>query len=394
MKTSYEYAVLGCGGIGSGAVYWLSRLAGAEVLGLEQFRLGHDNGGSQDHSRIIRLAYHAPEYTRLTPHTYSAWNEVEQDSGIQLVFKTGGLDLGPINNMGGRVVDHYADAMRAADIPFDELTASEVMERFPQFRLPDTIKGLYQRDSGLVDARKANATHITLARARGATVLDNTPVRAIRPISDTGVEIETDAGTFNVARLVVAAGSWTSGVLSQVGIDVPITVTREQVTYFQTPHLRDFAPDRFPIWIWHDAGAEFYGFPVYGEVATKAGQDVGGDVVTTETRTFDVNPRADAALRRFLGEYIPGFMGPDLYTKTCLYDMPPDRNFIIDQLPEHPQITVLQGAAHGFKFASLLGRIGSQLASEGKTAYPIESFRLNRPALTDPTYPKEFQLQG
>lgn len=47
MKTNYEYIVLGCGGIGSGAAYWLARRAGSEVLGLEQFTLGHDHGGSQ-----------------------------------------------------------------------------------------------------------------------------------------------------------------------------------------------------------------------------------------------------------------------------------------------------------------------------------------------------------
>jgi sarcosine oxidase len=32
MKTTYEYIVLGCGGIGSATAYWLSRRAGAEVL--------------------------------------------------------------------------------------------------------------------------------------------------------------------------------------------------------------------------------------------------------------------------------------------------------------------------------------------------------------------------
>ncbi len=81
MRTTYEYIVAGCGGIGSAAAYWLSREAGDQVLALERFHLGHDRGGSEDHSRIIRLSYHAPEYTNLTPHTYEAWAEVEEESG-------------------------------------------------------------------------------------------------------------------------------------------------------------------------------------------------------------------------------------------------------------------------------------------------------------------------
>lgn len=72
--------------------------------------------------------------------------------------------------------------------------------------------------------------------------------------------------------------------------------------------------------------------------------------------------------------------------------MPPDRNFVIDTLPEHPQIAVAIGAGHAFKFASLIGRILSELATEGRSRSPIEAFRIDRPALTDPAYPPSFTL--
>ena len=95
MKQDYEYIVLGLGGIGSGAAYWLSRRAGREVLGLEQFEIGHVRGGSQDHSRIIRLSYHTPAYVRLAQQAYQAWATLEEDAGEKLIVKTGGLDLWP-----------------------------------------------------------------------------------------------------------------------------------------------------------------------------------------------------------------------------------------------------------------------------------------------------------
>ncbi len=384
MKKDYEFIVIGCGGIGSAALYWLARHAGREVLGLERFHLGHDYGGSQDHSRIIRLSYHDPAYTALTPHTYTAWRVVEAESGVQLVFKTGGLQLGP-GDESGQVVEAYAAAMRATGIPFEQLTPAEAMARFPQWRLHETDRVLYQPDDGLVDPRKANAVHTTLARARGATILEQTPIQRLRLLAD-GVEVETPAGRFMGRRVVVAAGAWTNQVLQSLGVRLPLTVTEEQVTYFATPHLRDFAPDRFPIWIWH--GREnFYGFPVYGEVATKAGQDLGGDVVTVDTRTLKPNPRPLEKLQAFLAERVPGFLGPVLYTKPCLYTMPPDRNFVVDTLPEHPQIAVVIGAGHAFKFAALLGRILCDLAVEGKTVYPIAAFSLRRPAITDPDFP-------
>ena len=63
--------------IGSGAAYWLSRSLGDGVLGLEQFELDHANGASADHSRIIRLSYHRPDYVRLAKRAYETWAEVE-----------------------------------------------------------------------------------------------------------------------------------------------------------------------------------------------------------------------------------------------------------------------------------------------------------------------------
>ena len=80
MKKDYEYIILGLGGLGSSAAYWLSRRAGSKVLGLEQYELGHIRGGSQDHSRIIRLSYHAPEYVRLAQGAYETWAELEADA--------------------------------------------------------------------------------------------------------------------------------------------------------------------------------------------------------------------------------------------------------------------------------------------------------------------------
>jgi sarcosine oxidase len=63
-------------------------------------------------------------------------------------------------------------------------------------------------------------------------------------------------------------------------------------------------------------------------------------------------------------------------------------------VPGHPEITVGIGAGHAAKFASLLGKILADLATGGGTSYPIEAFRADRPALTDPGYEPEFRLAG
>jgi sarcosine oxidase len=136
----------------------------------------------------------------------------------------------------------------------------------------------------------------------------------------------------------------------------------------------------------------FYGFPVYGEVAVKVSRDVSGRWVTPDTRSFDPEPDETAMYLDFLRRRLPGAVGPELYSRTCLYDMTPDRDFVLDRLPGHPRITVGFGAAHAAKFASLIGEIVAELATTGSSRQPIEPFRADRPALTDPDFALAYRM--
>jgi sarcosine oxidase len=387
----FDYIVIGAGGIGSAACYWLARACPDRVLALEQFSLGHDHGASQDHSRIIRLSYHDERYVPLARAAYQAWAEVEAEARQQIVVKTGGVDLAPDDPDGRQSVEAYTTAMDRHGVPYQELSAAQAMERFPQFRMRPGEVAVYQADTGLVDARRANAVHVALARYHGATIVADAAVSHLSP-SDDCITVESTAGRF-VARkgVVIAADAWTNRLLEPLGTSIPLVVSQEQVTYWATSHLAEFSPDQFPIWAWHGPHL-FYGFPVYGEVATKAAEDGLLNFIDLDTRSYAPDLDAVARLEAFLQERIPGFTGPTLYTKTCLYTMPPDRHFVIDRLPQDPRIVMALGAGHAFKFATLIGRILRDLAVRGETSYPITGFDLTRAAITDPQYQGSLRL--
>jgi sarcosine oxidase len=136
-----DVIVLGLGGLGSAAAYWLAR-SGAAVIGLERFALGHDRGASQDHSRIIRLSYHDAAYVRLAQAAYDSWAEVAAESGDQLVIETGGIDIFPAAEAFDRTA--YMGAMDACGVPYERLDAAEAMSRFPELRLAETTEVLFQ----------------------------------------------------------------------------------------------------------------------------------------------------------------------------------------------------------------------------------------------------------
>jgi sarcosine oxidase len=260
------------------------------------------------------------------------------------------------------------------------------MQEFPQFTIKAHYKVIYQSETGLVDPSKGNAGHQQLAQRHGATILEHCRVEEIRPISPTTTQVITEKGVFECEKLIITAGAWSQRLIEQVGLDLGLVVTREQVTYYRTPNLRDFMPDRFPVFMVPTPIGGIYGFPIHGEVATKAAIDLTGKPTTPETRDFEPDVEIEAYQEAWLKEHIPGFLGPKLYTKTCLYTLTKDRGFILDSLPDHPNIYMFVGAGHAFKWASLFGRIFSELAIDGTTKYDLSSFSLNRPALTDPNY--------
>jgi monomeric sarcosine oxidase len=389
---SYSHIVVGTGALGAAAAYWLARSGARDVLVLEQFGVGHEWGASEDHSRIIRHSYHSPDYTALTPSAYAAWAEVEDETGLQLVLKTGGLDLARQGTDGVHEIENYRNSLRAAGLDWEDLDGTAIRRRYPQWRIDDDVVAMYQRETGLVDIRRANAAHLARAREMGVTVRPHTCVTEVRS-TDSGVTIVAGDESFTADSAVLCVASWLPRLAGALGLTWTMTLSEEQVTYFATPHLRQFAPDRFPVFIWHGDDL-FYGFPVYGEVAVKLSRDMRGAWTTLEERSYEIDHDEELYIQRFAEQYLPQAVGPILYSKSCVYDMPPDRDFVIDLVPGQPRIALGIGAGHAAKFAGVIGQALAQLSLTGSSDHPIAPFALDRPALTDPHFTPTFRLEG
>jgi sarcosine oxidase len=376
-KQPFDVVVVGLGALGSAAAWVLAR-SGAQVLGLEQFELGHHRGASHDHARIIRRSYHTRAYVRLAGLAYRAWAELEWEAEERLVVTTGGLDLFPASS--AIPPGPYRSSLEACGVPYQWLDAAEVMRRWPAFRLDADVHGLWQADAGMVPAARGTRVMQRLAATYGAILLANTPVMAVR---DRGgaVEVATAQGSFRAGRVLLCADAWTGDLLAQLDAELPLVVTQEQFSYFRPADAAAFAVGRFPVWIWMD-DPSFYGFPVWPDTALKAAQDVGGTQVTATTRGFDPDPAASERLAGFLRTRLPGAAGTHDHTATCLYTLTPDRDLVLGPLPGHDRVLVALGAAHGFKFAPLLGRVLADLALRGGTDIDLSPFAPDRPALT------------
>lgn len=379
----YDVAVIGLGGIGS-ATAWYAARRGHSVVGLEQFALGgHSRGASHDHSRIMRHSYHTAHYVELTHHAYACWREIESTSGQQCVHVTGGIDLFPRDAAIDIVT--YREAMRATDVDFDELSAADTARRWPAWRLTDDVRVLYQANTGIVSPAQTVPLLQQLAADDGATLRGDCSVLAIEPADDDVVLHIHDGEALRAGHVVIAADAWTAPLLETLGVSLPLTVTQEQVTYYATDQLGAFDRSTFPVWIWMD-DPSFYGFPVFGAPGVKIAQDCGGRPVDPDRRRFEpdheILDRTNAFAARMFGDRL----GAPSTTTTCLYTLTPDRDFVVDSVPGHPNVHVALGAGHGYKFVGWFGRTLAALATGSDPGCDLKPFGLDRPALTDPAW--------
>jgi glycine/D-amino acid oxidase-like deaminating enzyme len=291
----------------------------------------------------------------------------------------GGLDLFPPDCAISPV--DYVGSLREVGIGFEELDVAEIRRRWPQFQPPAGTLGLYQDRGAIVPAARGTAAMQRLATAAGARLIGSTPVGRV---VDHGTQVTVEAGatTYTCRGVVVAADAWTNQVLAGLGVEIPLTVTLEQPTYFAPPDPASFQD--LPMWIWMDEPS-YYGFPCYGEPTVKAAQDCGGPVVDPDDRTSDPDPELLDRLVSFMAGLLPR-AGPVVRSLRCQYTLTPDRDFVLAPVPDHPAVVVGLGSAHGFKFAPTFGRILADLVTTGETTSDVSAYGFDRPGLTDPAY--------
>ncbi|MEX2186901.1 MAG: N-methyl-L-tryptophan oxidase [Pirellulales bacterium] len=382
MPDRYDVIVLGLGGVGSAALYHVAR-RGNRVLGIDQFSPPHDLGSSHGQTRIIRQAYFEhPDYVPLVLRSYELWREVEAASGQSLFSQVGLLEVGPTD---GVVVPGVLASAAQHHLDVEELSAADVVRRFPGFRAPPNCVGVFEAAAGFLRVEQCVAAHLQLAGRAGATLqTDTTVVDWSRDGS--GFVVTTDRGIFRAERLVITAGPWAARVLPALGVS--LEVRRKPIYWFDTAAGEStFRADAgCPTFLYELPDGVFYGFPQFDDRGVKVAQHSGGGALadpSTVDRSLDEADRA--AVANFTASWLAGLATRHREHATCLYTMSPDEHFIVDTLPGEPHVAFAAGlSGHGYKFAPVLGEILADLAECGQTNHPVAFLRLGRFATRTP----------
>jgi sarcosine oxidase len=241
-----------------------------------------------------------------------------------------------------------------------------------------------QPEGGFLLPERCIVHHVWAAQALGAEVHARERVLDWAP-SPTGEGVRVRAApasgppvTYEAARLIVAAGAWTAGLVRRLaGLAVP---ERQVLAWLQPTVPERFALGRFPVFNLLVEEGRYYGFPVFGVPGFKIGRYHHlGERADPDHVQREPTARDEAVLRTFAERYFPDGAGPTMALKTCLFTNSPDEHFVVDRHPQYPQVVVASPCSgHGFKFASVIGEILADLATGGQTDHDISLFRLAR----------------
>jgi sarcosine oxidase len=372
--TTFDVAVIGLGAMGSAALFNLAN-QGHWVVGIEQFEPGHDKGSSHGESRIIRLSYFEhPSYVPLARRALEKWRDLEKLSGETILMVTGVLEAGC---PGASIVSGSLEAAKQHDLTHDVLSAADITRRFPGFKVPSDWTGLFQPEGGLLRPELAIRTFVQQAKRHGAETRMNTRVLGIEPFG-AGIRVRTDTEVIEAGSVIIATGAWIGDFAPE--LKPHLKITRQVLGWFSPFEPSLFTPDRCPVFLLESEDDACYGFPDFAGTGVKTASHREGLVLPSAgDLAQDGSLEDEAQIRRMLALAMPDANGPLRQMRACMYTRTPDDDFVIDLSPVDPRIVLASPCSgHGFKFASVIGEVLSDLALGRASTNDISRFQIRR----------------
>lgn len=370
----YDVIVVGLGAHGSSTLYHLAR-RGLRVLGLEQFNICNIRGSSHGTHRLVRLAYkNGRTYVPLLLRSVELWRELEDVTGERLYCRSGVLSAAPVGDGG---IGEFEASAREFGLAHEMLTATQINSRFEAFRVDRDVAGIFQRDSGFVFCERSVATHTILAMSHGVEIRTGVAVRGVE-VKGGRVQVETAAGAFEAGQVVLSAGGWIGKLVPE--LQPYHKIGRRVLGWFVPRRPAAFDPKICPGFTFRKGDRSIYGFPISGYPGVKIGRDKhfdeNGD---PDELPREAGPRDEELLRDAMGIFLREVDGACIRLQGCIVTHTPDRDFIIDSLPDHPQVHVVSMCSgHGFKFSAVSGEIIADRVLGNRDRFDLSPFRLKR----------------
>ena len=226
-KPAYDAIIVGAGGHGLGAAYYLAKKHGiTNVAVIEKGWLGGGNTGRN--TTIIRSNYLYDESAHLYDHAVKLWDGLSQELNYNTMYSKRGVMMLAHNVHDIQSFKRHIHANRLNGVDNEWLTAEQAKEYCPPLNISPharhpVLGAALQRRGGTARHDTVAWGYARAAAALGVDIIQNCAVTGIRREADGAVAgVETERGFIASKRIGVSAAGYSSVIMQMAGLTFPL----------------------------------------------------------------------------------------------------------------------------------------------------------------------------
>ena len=371
LKPHYDAVIIGAGGHGLAAAYYLARDHGMrEVAVLERSYLGA--GGTGRNTAIIRSNYLTAEGVRFYDESLRLFRDLSADLDLNLFYSRRGHFTLAHSDATLRTMRWRAEVNKHLGVE-SELVGPEVIRReCPQLDLScgghTPVLGALYHPPGAIARHDAVAWGYGRgASQRGVEIHQQTEVTGIRVQGGRVAGVETNRGFVETGRVLSAVAGYTPAVMDMVGVRTPLEVHPLQACVSE------------PLKPWLDTIIVSANLHLYVSQSSRGELVMGAALDPYELHSTRSTLDFVEGLAGHLLELFP-FLGEVRVLRQWagLADMTPDFSPIMGKTPVEGLYLDAGWGTWGFKATPVCGKTMAHPLANDRPHPLIEPFRLSR----------------
>ena len=226
-QAAYEAVIIGGGGHGLGAAYYLAKEHGlTRIAVLEKGWIGGGNTGRN--TTIIRSNYLYQESSSLYDHSVKLWEQMAQEINYNVMFSQRGVLMLAHTVHDVQSFKRHVHANRANGVDNEWLSPAQAKAFCPPLNIESNMR--YPVRGAALQRRAGTARHDAVAwgyaraaDALGVDIIQNCEVTGIQQDATGAVSaLSTTRGTIATRKVGVSAAGHTSVIMAMAGVEVPL----------------------------------------------------------------------------------------------------------------------------------------------------------------------------
>ncbi|MGR3802140.1 GcvT family protein [Marinibacterium profundimaris] len=241
--------VIGGGVVGCSVAYHLARRGWTDVVLLERKRL--TSGTTWHAAGLIAQLRASANMTRLAKYSQELYGSLEEETGLATGFRRTGSITAALTDARLEELRRSAAMARAFGVEVEEISVSDIGERYPHLNLDGVTGGVWLPKDGQGDPANIALALARGARQRGAAIIEHAKVTGLgrqgRRVRWVTVETPDGPQRITCDHVINCAGMWAREVGRMAGTNVPLQACEHfYVVTEAIPGLKDLPVLRVP----------------------------------------------------------------------------------------------------------------------------------------------------